>query len=140
MIITLILILLIVKIIQKNNEYKLYLKDINYSGIEERVKSEENFVILVTQDGCSHCEEFLPKVKEVIVENKIIIYHLNLSNATIDDKKNIIKLFGNIGTPTTIFIRNGIEEVISNRIIGNSSKSKLVEQLKLYNFIKKAKE
>ena len=115
---------------------KEYLKDISYSDLSKKIDNGETFFFTVVQDGCSHCASFTPKFEEILKEYNIIGYKLNYTNMTENELKSFEEKFGtNIGTPTTIFIVNGKEESYLTRLVGNQSKTKVIERLKTQGYI-----
>lgn len=113
---------------------------ITISGQEllEKIKKEESFILIRTQDGCSHCEEYKPILNRVLTENNIQAYELNstkLKEESQETKNEIDKLFNISGTPTTIFINEGKEQTSINRIVGSATYSNLKEKLKERGFI-----
>ncbi len=113
-----------------------YLKEIDYKELKEKVDKKESFILVVTRTDCSHCEAFKPKLKEVLKSNKIIAYEIPTDKLSEDDAKEFKKDYNVLGTPTTIFLKNGEETTVSNRLIGDVSKSKIKERLKSLNYIK----
>ena len=49
-----------------DNSKDTYLKDLSYKELEEKVNNNEEFFFVVTRDGCSHCEEFIPVLEKVL--------------------------------------------------------------------------
>ncbi len=113
-----------------------YLKNINFKELNEKLDNKEEFFFVVTQDGCSHCEEFLPVLKELLNENKIIGYDFNLTRLSESDKDSFYEMFDIEGTPTTIFIKDGKELSIMQRIVGGLDKDKLIQKFKNNGYIK----
>lgn len=112
-----------------------YLLEINYDELNTLINSKEDFFFEVVQDGCSYCQAFTPKLAEVLNENKVIGYQLNLSNLSENDRIEFDKNFNVTGTPNTIFMTNG-KELIMQRIDGNTTKTKIVSHLKSNGYIK----
>lgn len=113
---------------------------INISGTEllEKLKNKETFILIRTQDGCHHCEEYKPVLNRVLTENNINAYELNttnLRNESDEIKNEIDKLFNISGTPTTIFINEGVEKTTINRLVGTTTYSNLKAKLTELGFI-----
>lgn len=113
---------------------------ISISGSEllEKLKNKETFILIRTQDGCHHCEEYKPVLNRVLTENNINAYELNttkLRNESDEIKNEIEKLFNISGTPTTIFINEGTEKTTINRLVGTTTYSNIKEKLKEQGFI-----
>lgn len=111
------------------------LKDINYSEFNKMKDNKETFFIVIYKDGCPYCEMFIPKVEEILDEYKITGYKINISNMSEDDYKEFESEFNFDGTPTTIFITDGNELSVMQRIDGNVSKEKIITKLKNNNYI-----
>ena len=119
-----------------DNSDSKYFKELSYSSLEEKINSKEKFFFVVTQDGCSHCEDFIPIVEEVLEEYKVTGYNYNLTKISKADTEKFDKLFDVDGTPTTIFVEDGNEVSLMQRINGSISKEKLIQKLKNNGYIK----
>jgi predicted bacteriocin transport accessory protein len=111
------------------------LKSISYSSFKEKLKNKETFFLVVTRDGCQYCEKFVPTVEEVLSEYEVTGYNLNYTDLSDSDKELFDPEYNVDSTPTTIFIRDGEEISILQRIEGNVSKEKLVAKLKSNGYI-----
>lgn len=114
----------------KNN-----LKTISFNELSKKLENGESFFFEVVQDGCSHCANFTPKLKEVLNEYDVIGYQLNLTDLTEENYKTFNSMFDVDGTPTTIFIVNGKEVSLLQRIDGDVSKEKIISKLKTNKYI-----
>ncbi len=112
-------------------------KDISYSKFKNMLDNKETFFFVVVKDGCSYCDAYKPKVEEVLKEYNITGYKLNFSEMNEDEYNEFNSNFDVDGTPTTIFITDGVETSVLQRIDGNVSKEKLISKLEINNFIKK---
>lgn len=114
----------------KNN-----LKTVSFNELNKKLENGESFFFEVVQDGCSHCANFTPKLKEVLNEYDVIGYQLNLTDLTEENYKTFNSMFDVDGTPTTIFIVNGKEVSLLQRIDGDVSKEKIISKLKTNKYI-----
>ncbi len=112
------------------------LEQITYHELMNKINKKDTFIIEITQNNCSHCEEFSPRLKTILETNKIKAYNLNLSNISEDDYNKLAKDYNVSGTPTTMFFKEG-KELINNRINGSISDKKIINILKRLNYIKK---
>ena len=112
------------------------LKSISYSDLINKMEKNETFFFIVVRDGCSHCENFIPKVEEVLDEYDIVGYKLNYSELSKEDDELFYNKFGVDSTPTTIFIKDGKEVSLLQRIEGNVSKEKFKKRIENNNYIK----
>lgn len=115
----------------KNNLVKL-----SYKEFKNKLNSKDSFFVEIVQDGCSHCAEFTPKLKEVLNDYDVKGYQLNLTYLDEDDYEDFSNSYSVSGTPTIIFITNGQETSLLQRINGNVSVDKLVSKLKSNGYIK----
>ena len=115
---------------------KSNLKSLSFNELNKKLENNESFFFVVIRDGCQHCEGFIPKVEEVLNEYDIIGYKLNYTDLSSDEDDEFYNMFGVDSTPTTIFIKDGKEVSILQRLIGNVSKDKLISKLKTNNYIK----
>lgn len=114
----------------KNN-----MERITYSDLEDKIKNKDTFIMEISQDGCSHCEEYKPVIDEVLKDNKLKAYNLNITYVSEKDYNKFDKEYEFEGTPTTMFFKDG-KEVLSSRLVGTVSKSKLTKELKRLGYIK----
>lgn len=112
---------------------------INITGNEllEKLENKDTFILLVSQEGCSHCEEYKPILNRVLVEYNINAYELDLTKLREDKDlyNKVTAIFNTQGTPTTIFINDGEEKTVINRLIGSTTYNSLIEKLKERGFI-----
>ena len=127
------LIILIVFICSACSSSKL--KEISYSNFKQKLDNKETFFLVVTRDGCQYCEKFVPTVEEVLSEYNVVGYNLNYTNLNDSDKELFDKEYDVTSTPTTIFIKNGEEMSVLQRIEGNVAKEKLINKLKSNGYI-----
>ena len=112
------------------------LENLSYNDLEKKLNNNDTFFFVVIKDGCQHCEGFVPKVKEVLEEYDIAGYTVNYSNLSEEENEKFYNEFQVDSTPTTIFIKNGKEISLLQRITGNVSKEKLIDKLKINEYIK----
>lgn len=130
---TIIIFILITLLLFINNNSKGDLIALSYNDVKEKIDNKETFVLCISRTTCSHCADFKPKLKEVAKDNNIDIYYIDVDKYDEEEFSNLISFDGS--TPTTIFIKNGEEETTSNRINGDTSKSKIIDKLKSNGFI-----
>lgn len=115
----------------KNN-----LERIDYNDLMKKINNEETFILEITQNNCSHCEEFTPRFESILDTYNIKAYNLNITDLSKDDYEKLSKDYNINGTPTTIFFKKG-KELTNNRINGSTSDKKLTNILKRLGYIKK---
>ena len=107
----------------------------DFKELEEKIKNKESFILLISQESCSHCEDYTPKIKKVLKNNNLEAYNLNITYVSEEDFNKFKEIFEFEGTPTTIFIKDG-EEQKNTRLVGNVSEKKLKEALKKEKYLK----
>ena len=129
--------LLIYGIKKDDNEGEYFpLSHINMEDYREMVKDKKDFVLIISQLGCSHCEKFLPIASKVAKDNKITVYDLNITSLSSEDQKTIVNTYNATGTPTIIFLKNGKEKDMTERLTGSVSEEKFEAKLKDLGYIK----
>ncbi len=108
---------------------------ISVSELQEKINNKESFMLVVSQTGCPHCEQYLPELESALKEYNFPAFVINLTNLNSEDAKTFSNMVKVTGTPTSIFYKNGEETTSLNRINGSVSKSNLVERLKSLGYI-----
>lgn len=117
------------------NNSSSYLDTINFDKLNNLIENKESFILEIYQDGCSHCSVFNPRFKSVLNEYKVNAKAINVSNLSEKEFNEFRGIFGDIGTPTVIFIENGIEKTKINRLVGEASKKEIIRKLKQNGYI-----
>ena len=117
------------------NDYKL--NHINYKTLTSMLEKEDTFILYVGSTSCINCTKFIPKLKEVILENKLdTVMYVDLDKFSTKDKEKFLNDFSISGTPTVVFITKGKETSTANRIDGNVTKKKIIERFESNGYIK----
>lgn len=112
------------------------LVDIKVSDLESKIENKDTFILVLSQTGCSHCEQYLPELDRTLLEYDLNAYVLNITNISEDDSKKLAQIVNFSGTPTTVFFTEGQEKTALNRFVGYASKTKIVERLESLGYIK----
>ena len=112
------------------------LKSLSFSELNKKLDNKETFFFVIIQDGCQHCEKFVPVVEDVLDEYNLVGYKINITSLSEEDDDALFEMYGVNSTPTTIFIKDGKELSILQRIEGSVSSEKLINKLKANNYIK----
>ena len=124
------------KLITKNKQEKYdYIKNINISELKEKIDNKDSFILVITQDSCSHCKAFLPVINDVAKTYNITIYDISQTNLSDEDSTYLKNIASISGTPTTVFIVDGVEKTTTNRLVGNVPKYRVIEHLKALGYI-----
>lgn len=112
-----------------------YLQRIDYNEFKEMIYQKESFILEITQDGCSHCEEYTPRFKTILQQNKVKAYYLNITYMKEEEYQKFQEKYDFRGTPTTMFFKEG-KELINSRITGGVTNSKIKKTLERLEYIK----
>ncbi len=135
LVIACIIIAIIAIVIDKVNT-KEYFIELSYDEIMTKLEKKESFVLCLSQTTCSHCAEYKPKLKQISKQYKTYLYYTETNLFTEEQTDNFQNIISFKGTPTTVFITNGEEKTVANRISGDLAKEKIIKKLKSNGFIK----
>lgn len=112
------------------------LVNIKVSDLESKIENKDTFILVLSQTGCSHCEQYLPELDRTLSQYNIKAYVLNITGISESESKALAQYVNFSGTPTTVFFTDGTEKTTLNRFVGYASKAKIVERLKSLEYIK----
>ena len=135
----------IIMLFKNNNKNESNnLVEMNTKTFKEKINNKDSFILLITKEGCSHCAEYLPVFINVLekyknsqyeIEEKILNKKEEISDLE-SDKEYLADIANISGTPTTVFIENGEETTVLNRIVGSASRKTVIDRLKTMKYIK----
>lgn len=111
-------------------------ESITYQEYKELIEQKESFVLEMMSSDCPHCQELKPKLQSVLKEYGIKIKTINMAKLSDSDYDEFTKTVGTEATPTIFFYKEGEEKSVATRIVGDVSKTKLIEKLKDNGIIK----
>ena len=130
-----ILSLVVISLFDNGNSHGELVK-VSYNDIVSKVDNNEDFILVVSQSTCSHCATYKPKLIEIAKEYNIDIFYIDYNDENSDTQVKFLKEFNLSGaTPTTLFIKDGKEASLLNRLEGDLSSTKVVEKFKKMGFI-----
>ena len=127
-------IFLVYKLAFSNSKYT-NLVDINIVELETKIGNNDTFILVLSQTGCSHCNQYLPELNRTLSSYDLEAYILNISELDKENSQTLAKYVNFSGTPTTVFFNDGEEKTTLNRLVGYASKNKIVERLKSLGYI-----
>ena len=131
-----ILCLIIILLFNSGQSNEGTLIKVDYAKIKEMLKDEDDFVLVVSQSTCSHCATYKPKLKEIASDYGLDIYYIDYDTESNSNQKEFLNHFHLSGaTPTTMFIKEGHEVSVLNRLEGDLGTTKVVKQLQKMDFI-----
>ena len=129
--ISIVLLIGIVLFLIINNSTSNHLKKIDYEKVSTMIDNKESFVLCVSRTTCEHCNSYKPKLKEIANKYNLTIYYIDIDKETKENQTKFNDLISFDGsTPTTIFIKEGVEETTANRIEGDTTKTVIIKKLK----------
>ena len=124
-------------IININNKKTDSLISLTYQQLQEKIDKKDDFILVVSQSTCSHCATYKPKLKIIAQDYNLDIYYIDYDLEKDNIKKEFLENYDLDGsTPTTMFIKNGKQTNMFDRIEGDVSKEKAIEKFKKLGFIK----
>ena len=124
-------------IININNKKTGSLISLTYQQLQEKIDKKDDFILVVSQSTCSHCATYKPKLKIIAQDYNLDIYYIDYDLEKDNIKKEFLDNYDLDGsTPTTMFIKNGKQTNMFDRIEGDVSKEKAIEKFKKLGFIK----
>ena len=118
----------------KNNQGGLF--KIDYTTIKEKINNNDEFALIVSRSDCSHCISYKPKVEQIAKKNNIKVYYIDYDDEKKKDIDTFFEEFNLDGsTPITIFIKDGQETSVLNRLEGDVDKDQIIERFKKMNLI-----
>lgn len=91
-------------------------QEITFSDLNKKFEDEENFVLFIGSNQCSHCMSYEPKLNAVIKVNQLKVYYIDVANLSEDENKILDSYVPYTGTPTTVFIEKGKLKEIDNEV------------------------
>ena len=88
------------------------------------------------RDDCNNCVELKPKIINILEKYKIDMFYINTNDFSEEEYNSFNKIVNYSGTPTIIFVKDGDEETVASRIVGNISEEKVLAKFKANGIIK----
>lgn len=127
---------LVYKFAFDNKNDESHLVNISVNDLGKKIDNQETFILVLSQTGCSHCEQYLPELDRTLSKyDDLYAYVLNITGLDTENKSNLNHFVNFSGTPTTVFYIEGKETTTLNRFNGYASSSKIIERLKSLGYI-----
>ena len=84
-------IFLVYAFIIKDTTAESKLININVSELESKINNEETFMLVISQTGCSHCEQYLPELDRTLQEVNLNAYILNITGLDSENASTLNK-------------------------------------------------
>lgn len=91
--------------IVKNNQLELI--TVNLDWVKEKIESKESFLIIITNEECTYCNELYEILNEYEPNQKVTIYDLSFKDFSYDreEVKDVFPSF--VGTPNIFYVEDG---------------------------------
>jgi len=117
----------------KEEKAKKELQEITFEEYNTKINNEEDFVLYIGSTNCGHCSSFKPKLEEVINENNVDVYYLDISKITDQEYSKLKNKVFLTGTPTTTYFVKG--KYGADKIVGDKDKNEIVSFLEKIGYI-----
>ena len=124
-----------IKMHQNQVNQDKHLIKLSFDDLNDKLNNKDTFILVITQTNCSHCKEYKPNLKKVLADYDIYAYEIEQDTLTSEERKKLDKIIEISGTPTTVFIINGVEQTSTNRLIGPADETKLINRFKAMGYI-----
>lgn len=110
--------------------------EIDYETLMNMYEQKQSFILFIGSTDCTHCDSYKETLNNVIKKYQVNITYLDISKLSDEEHSKVKSITNFTGTPTTLFIENGKETSMYDRIEGNRPMDKVVEKLKKKGYIK----
>ena len=127
---------ILIATLSSNNKASLI--NLTYKQVEEKIDNKDSFILVVSQSTCTHCASYKPKLEKISMDYELDIFYIDYDLENNNTQKEFLEEFDLDGsTPITIFIKDGKQTNLFDRLEGDVSESKAIEKFKEMGFIEK---
>ena len=110
--------------------------EITYDEFKEKIENKDSFALFVGSNQCSHCDDYKITLKKFIKDYQVTVYYIDVAKMQTSELNEFKTVINFSATPTTVFITDGAEKTVYNRIVGALSYSKIEAKFKQAGYIK----
>lgn len=107
--------------------------ELTYKKYSEKLENNESFAMLIWRTGCTHCEEFEPKLNKVIKDYDLEIYSINTENLNESEYAKLENKTFVTGTPTLVIFEKG---KYKTKLVGDKEENEVINFLKENKYIR----
>lgn len=111
-------------------------EEISYNEFKEKIKDKDSFALFVGSTECSHCDNYKVTLNEFVSDYQVKVYYIDIIKMEQDELKEFMSVVNFKSTPTTVFITDGEEKTVYNRIVGALPYSKIEAKFEKAGYIK----
>lgn len=105
------------------------LTNVNNDQIQKLITNANTEYIYVGRPTCEECQNFLPKLKSVLIKKEQKIFYYNIDNAREENQDKLVQELNKLDikiVPTILYVENG---KVSKKLEGDINKNKLEQFL-----------
>lgn len=114
----------------KNSNDDTTLKQITYKQYQTMIADGESFFFEVAASSCGACESFTPKLEQALEKTNTTAYSIDLDKLSTDDRNKLTQDLSITGTPTTLYIENGISKYAG--LIGDNTLEDTIKFIEIH--------
>jgi len=116
------------------SKYKGY-TEISYTDLQTKLQNKESFVFVIGSSTCSACAKYETTMKKVIKKYQVEVFFIDINKLSLSEQPNFESKFVISGTPTTVFVKDGVETSAYDRINGAGNYSEIISTFKKQGII-----
>ncbi|MBO0431059.1 thioredoxin family protein [Enterococcus sp. DIV0660C] len=101
------------------------LNSINSNQIQKLIDNTDTGYIYIGRPTCEECQEFLPKLRSVLIKKRQKVFYYNTDNARKENQDKLVKELNNLNVkivPTILYMKKG---KIDEKLEGSTNKSEI---------------
>lgn len=92
----------------QNSQAQAHFVEVSITQAAEKVKNEENTIVVIGRTSCSHCQLYKPVAQKFAIDNRVKFYYIDLDEGTNSGDLEKHPEFAASGTPTTFYFHKGV--------------------------------
>lgn len=109
--------------------------ELTFNELQAKLENKDSFVFVIGSSTCSACAKYQETMKDIISDKQVEIFYLDLKQLSEEEYAKVYSKYVIVSTPTTIFVKNGLETSTYDRIVGAAGYSDVVKNLEKHGFI-----
>lgn len=109
--------------------------EISYEEYLTMIDNKESFPLVIGSSTCSACAMFKGTMESFISKYQVDVRYIDISKLSEEDYGKFMTAINFNSTPTTIFVEDGKQKSVYQRIVGADSYSNVVSTYKKQGYI-----
>lgn len=110
--------------------------EITYEEFKQKIENKESFPLFVGSHDCHHCDDYKISLNSFISDYQVDVFYIDVANLEKEEFNEFLTHVNFSSTPTTVFIIDGEEQNVYNRIVGALPYGKIVSKFQKMGYIK----